>query len=525
MLALLAAGPAAAQGTSPSVPRNVSVTASNNEQLFLSWQAPSSWGSWSAAHYEIEWKLSSSNSGAWTDTDGDNPTATATSYEFSGTQRAASFTRHRVTDGTSYDLRIRACAQQPGSTGQLPSHYRCSSWVTVVNQVAKFVSADAYLASLTASTSTSATGTFTALTLTPLTWSIFTTSFAATVPYARTHAKVTPTLSHSAATVAVQGTTVTSGSASGVIALSVGANAITVEVTAEDGTTTQTNTVTITRQAAGAPPAVSLSASPNPVTEGSSVTVTALLSKALSAAVTIPLTLTAGTAESGDHGSLASITIASGTTSGTGAITTNQDADFDNEIFTVSLDTANLPASVTAGSPASVVITIEDDDAPPVAPPPDGGPAGIAPYELPPGPVPNLVAAGPESAPASPAGAAAIGSAGSVAVPRGNAAGLPGPGIDPEELHRHEEAIADCSEAIRLDPRDPALYLERAEARSAVGRFEEALADYDRAIRLDPDHAGAYLGRCRAKSELGRHEEAVEDYDHAVRLDPDSVAA
>ena len=142
-----------------------------------------------------------------------------------------------------------------------------------------------------------------------------------------------------------------------------------------------------------------------------------------------------------------------------------------------------------------------------------------------PGPLPYLVAAGPESAPASPAGAAAIGSAGSVAVPRGNAAGLPGPGIDPEELHRHEEAIADCSEAIRLDPRDPALYLERAEARSAVGRFEEALADYDRAIRLDPDHAGAYLGRCRAKSELGRHEEAVEDYDHAVRLDPDSVAA
>ena len=142
-----------------------------------------------------------------------------------------------------------------------------------------------------------------------------------------------------------------------------------------------------------------------------------------------------------------------------------------------------------------------------------------------PGPLPYLVAADPESAPASPAGATATGSAASAAAPRDHASGLPGPGIDPEALHRHEEAIADCSEAIRLDPRDPALYLERVQARSAVARFEEALADYDRAIRLDPDHAAAYLGRCRAMSELGRHEEAVEDYDHAVRLDPDSVAA
>ena len=145
-----------------------------------------------------------------------------------------------------------------------------------------------------------------------------------------------------------------------------------------------------------------------------------------------------------------------------------------------------------------------------------------------PGPVPYLVAASPESTPASSLRAAANGSAGSAEVSGGNAvapAGKAGPGIDPEELQRHEEAIADCSEAIRLEPRNSALYLERAEARCAVGRFEEAVADYDRAIRLDPDHAGAYLGRCRAKSELGRHEEAVEDYDRAVQLDPDSVAA
>ena len=111
------------------------------------------------------------------------------------------------------------------------------------------------------------------------------------------------------------------------------------------------------------PPPVSLSASPNPVTEGQSVTVTATLSRALSNAVTIPVTVSTAspnTAESGDVGSPTSITINSGQTTGMGTITTNQDTDYEDETFTVSLDTANLPSSVTAGSPSSVPVTIND---------------------------------------------------------------------------------------------------------------------------------------------------------------------
>ena len=40
-------------------------------------------------------------------------------------------------------------------------------------------------------------------------------------------------------------------------------------------------------------------------------------------------------------------------------------------------------------------------------------------------------------------------------------------------------------------------------------RREEAIADYDRAIGLDPDRAGTYLCRCRANSDLGWSEGAV----------------
>ncbi len=105
-------------------------------------------------------------------------------------------------------------------------------------------------------------------------------------------------------------------------------------------------------------PEVTLSASPNPVTEGETITVAATLSEALATDVAIPLALTAGTAEAGDYGPLASIAIAANETSGTGAIATNVDDDADDETFTVAL--GDLPGGVQPGTPSSVELTIAD---------------------------------------------------------------------------------------------------------------------------------------------------------------------
>ena len=82
--------------------------------------------------------------------------------------------------------------------------------------------------------------------------------------------------------------------------------------------TNRQTAVTISDPRPPAVPAVRLSASPATVAEGSPVTVTATLSAALAAEVTIPVTLTAGTAEPGDYGALASIRIPAGSASGTG---------------------------------------------------------------------------------------------------------------------------------------------------------------------------------------------------------------
>jgi autotransporter-associated beta strand protein len=84
-------------------------------------------------------------------------------------------------------------------------------------------------------------------TLTP-TFAAATIGYAASVSNATTSITVTPTRSDANATITVNGTAVTSGSASGAINLTVGANTITTVVTAQNGTTTKTYTVTVTRR-------------------------------------------------------------------------------------------------------------------------------------------------------------------------------------------------------------------------------------------------------------------------------------
>ena len=104
-----------------------------------------------------------------------------------------------------------------------------------------------------------------------------------------------------------------------------------------------------------------LTASPNPVDEGDPVTVTATLTKALSSDVTIPLTLTDVTAEAGDRGTLAGITVTAGQTTGEGTISTNPDEDEDDETFTVGMDVDNLPREIEGVIHRPITVTITDD--------------------------------------------------------------------------------------------------------------------------------------------------------------------
>ena len=115
-------------------------------------------------------------------------------------------------------------------------------------------SANANLSGLTAEVSTDGS-TFSALTgadsLAPA-FDAATTAYRATVGNDTTHVRLTPTVAGSNATVQVRkGTTGNFGPITNAIPLDVGANAITVRVTAQDTTTTQDYTVTVWRAPSG----------------------------------------------------------------------------------------------------------------------------------------------------------------------------------------------------------------------------------------------------------------------------------
>ena len=53
-------------------------------------------------------------------------------------------------------------------------------------------------------------------------------------------------------------------------------------------------------------------------------------------------------------------------------------------------------------------------------------------------------------------------------------------------MERYDEALADFSRAIELDPGNAWAIASRGETYRLMGRYDEALADFNRAIELDP---------------------------------------
>ena len=88
------------------------------------------------------------------------------------------------------------------------------------------------------------------------------------------------------------------------------------------------------------------------------------------------------------------------------------------------------------------------------------------------------------------------------------------------EEGRHDRAIADFDEAIKLNPDYKEAYTGRGIAYSQKGMHDCAIADFDKAIKLDPDYANAYIGRGIAYSQKGMHDYAIADLDKAIRLNP-----
>jgi tetratricopeptide (TPR) repeat protein len=88
----------------------------------------------------------------------------------------------------------------------------------------------------------------------------------------------------------------------------------------------------------------------------------------------------------------------------------------------------------------------------------------------------------------------------------------------------YDRAIADYTQALRLDPNIALAYNNRGMAYAGKGDYDRAIADYTQALRLDPNIALAHNNRGMAYADKGDYDWAIADYTQALRIDPDLVA-
>jgi tetratricopeptide (TPR) repeat protein len=88
----------------------------------------------------------------------------------------------------------------------------------------------------------------------------------------------------------------------------------------------------------------------------------------------------------------------------------------------------------------------------------------------------------------------------------------------------YDRAVADYTVALRLAPGDVLALQNRGHAYQAKQDFDRAIADYSEAIRIEPRFAWGYNDRCYARAIAGRElQQALADCNEALRLMPNDV--
>jgi tetratricopeptide (TPR) repeat protein len=89
---------------------------------------------------------------------------------------------------------------------------------------------------------------------------------------------------------------------------------------------------------------------------------------------------------------------------------------------------------------------------------------------------------------------------------------------------RDDEAIAEFTAAIEINPKYSEAYLRRANVYSWNKQYDLAIADYSKAIEFDPNYVLAYENRGGAYYAMEQYDLALADYSKVVELNPDCDA-
>ena len=91
-------------------------------------------------------------------------------------------------------------------------------------------------------------------------------------------------------------------------------------------------------------------------------------------------------------------------------------------------------------------------------------------------------------------------------------------------LRRAAEALADLDRVVRIKPRDPLGFYERAGLRLAQRVYAGAVEDCDTVLSLDPGWAPTYGLRADAHAAAGNTPAALADFAAAIQNEPDRAA-
>jgi tetratricopeptide (TPR) repeat protein len=88
-----------------------------------------------------------------------------------------------------------------------------------------------------------------------------------------------------------------------------------------------------------------------------------------------------------------------------------------------------------------------------------------------------------------------------------------------------DKAAADFAAADAIAPDNPALIRGRGLLAELKGNFDEAVADYSSSLAKDPDNIFAKIHRASSLIELGKTDEALNDLDDVLKADPSNRTA